>query len=144
MKKILILSLLALFGLANMAFSQGSNIQYFDTVSLTVSEKTVTPVYSYSYDGMRNYESAVVGFVFNVVNYTDTLASIIFEGGYKLANGTITYTPIDTLTELSSTKPYSFYQANPVFQYYRLRAPFVSGDVSTLKNIIYFEKFKLK
>lgn len=142
MKKVLLFLLLAFTIFVSNVLGQQGTPQFFDTVSITVSEKTVVPIYSYSYDGMKNYEGAVVGFIFNVANYTDTLASIIFEGGYKLASGTITYTPIDTLTELSSTKPYCFYQTEPVFQYYRLRVPFVTGDNSTLKNIIYFEKFK--
>jgi len=141
MKKVLLI-LFAFIVFANLAKGQQGNTQFFDTVSITVSEKTVVPVYSYSYDGMKNYEGAVVGFIFSVSNYTDTLASVILEGGYKLASGTITYTPVDTLTELGATKPYCLYQTEPVFQYYRLRIPFVTGDNSTLKNILYFEKFK--
>ena len=144
MKKILILSLLALFGLANMAFSQGGTPQSLDSVYVAGAEKTVLPIYSYSYDGMKHFEGAVAGFVFDVTNYVDTLTVLIFEGGYKGTDNVIRYTPIDTLTELSSSKPYKFYQTPPVFQYYRMRAPLVSGDTATLKNIIYFEKFKLK
>jgi hypothetical protein len=140
MKKGLFIMMLAILGIVNTSLGQERVDVFADSVYVAGVEKTIETTYTYTYDGVKYY-SGVAGFLFDVVNYVDTLTILIFEGGYDGVN----YTPIDTLTELNGSYTYKFYQAPPVYQKYRMRAPLVSGDTATLENIIYFEKLpKLK
>jgi len=149
MKKVVFIMILALLGIANFTFSQEVVLTYnedsgLDTAYIAGSVVAIAPTSTFTYDGAKFY-SGVAGFVFNVTNYVDTLTVLIFEGGFEGPSGAISYVPIDTLTELIDSRTYSFYQAPPAYQKYRMRAPLVSGDTATVNNIIYFEKVpKLK
>lgn len=125
--------LLALIFIYCTLFSQEKN-ESIDSVYVVSDTATLEVDYTIYYDGVKNY-SGVVGYMFNVENYVDTIQLIVFEGGYDGQN----YVPIDSLVEPLSGY-YSLYDVNPKYLKYRLGIYAASADTASIKDVTYFQK----
>jgi len=127
-------SLLVLVSIsATFVYSQERNDE-LDSVYVQSSAATLEVDYNNFYQGAKKYEG-VVGYIFTVTNYSDTINAIYLEGGY---DGSI-YVRVDSIIKATNGN-YALYDENPVFLKYRLNVPLSAGDTCTVNNVIYYQK----
>lgn len=115
------------------SFSQEKN-ESIDSVYIVSDTAYAEVDYDFYYDGVKNYDG-VVGYIFSVENYIDTIQLIVLEGGY---DGSV-YAPLDSLVEPLNGN-YSLLDIDPAYYKYRLGIYGAAEDTASLKNITYFQK----
>lgn len=136
MKKGIILVMMIVLGAISLMAQQ--RYEVIDTVYVNADTVTIAPTYTNSFDGSKTYDG-VAGFMFTILNRTDTLRALYFEGSYDGTN----FALVDSITSyVNGTQ--SMQQAPPIYTKYRLRALTITGDIVSLKDLIYFEKVPRK